>query len=452
MIDRRFEQYVKDNLGRFADDIIRLSSQPSVSARKEGIEECAALVEKMLRDIGATTKVLRTEGAAPLVYGEVKSNRSSKTILFYNHYDVQPEEPLELWKSPPFKPEIRDGRIYGRGVSDDKGELISRLKVVEAYMKTAGGPPCNVKFCFEGEEETGSVHLEEYISKNLDLFKADGVIWEYGTVDLEGKPMVTLGVKGMIYLEFVVQSLSQDAHSSYAAALPSAPWRLVRLLNLIKDENERILVPGWYNEVETLSDEELKVLQEMPFDADSFKKNYGAGSFLGGMTGEQAKKVLVQRPTANIAGIWAGYMGPGSKTVLPKEIHAKMDFRLVPDQDPADLLKKLRQYMDANGFADVKIVLESMEPAARTSYKNPFAQAAIRTAEKIYGKKPIVELSSPGTGPLYIFTRRYKMPSVEIGVSAMDGGIHAPNENLKLEDLQKGICWIAETMDLFAAS
>ncbi|MGD0476771.1 MAG: M20/M25/M40 family metallo-hydrolase [Nitrososphaerales archaeon] len=452
MVDRRFEQYVKDNLGRFADDIIQLSSQPSVSARKEGIEECAALVEKMLRDIGATTKVLRMEGAAPLVYGEVKSNRSSKTILFYNHYDVQPEEPLELWKSPPFKPEIRDGRIYGRGVSDDKGELVSRLKLVEAYMKTAGEPPCNVKFCFEGEEETGSVHLEEYISRNPDLFKADGVIWEYGTVDLEGRPMVTLGVKGMIYLEFVVQSLSQDAHSSYAAALPSAPWRLVRLLNLIKDENERVLVPGWYNGVETLSDEELKVLQKMPFDAEAFKKNYGAGSFLGGMNGEQAKKALVQRATGNIAGIWAGYMGPGSKTVLPKEIHAKMDFRLVPDQDPADLLKKLRQYMDAKGFADVKIVLESMEPAARTSYKNPFAQAAIRTAEKFYGKKPIVELSASGTGPLYVFTRRYKMPSVEIGVSAMDGGIHAPNENLKLEYLQKGICWIAETMELFAAS
>ena len=452
MVDKRIEQYVKDNLGRFADDIIMLSSQPSVSARKEGIEECVTLVEKMLGDIGATTKVLRVEGAAPLVYGEVKSKRSSKTILFYNHYDVQPEEPLELWKSPPFRPEIREGRIYGRGVSDDKGELVSRLKLVEAYMKTVGEPPCNVKFCFEGEEETGSVHLEEYISTNPDLFKADGVIWEYGTVDLEGRPMVTLGVKGMIYLEFVIQSLSQDAHSSYAAALPSAPWRLVRLLNLIKDQNERILVPGWYDGVETLSEEELKVLQEMPFDSEAFKKNYGTETFLNGMTGEQAKKALAQRPTGNIAGIWAGYMGPGSKTVLPKEIHAKMDFRLVPSQDPADLLRKLRQYMDAKGFADVKIVLESMEPAARTSFKDSFAQAAIKTAERVYGKKPIVEISSAGTGPLYVFTRRYKMSSVEIGVSALDGGIHAPNENLKLEDLQKGICWIAETMDVFAAS
>ena len=452
MVDKKFEQYVDDNLGDFVNEVIRLASQRSVSARKEGIEECAFLVEKMLKEIGATTRVLRVDGAAPLVYGEVKSSRSKKTMLFYNHYDVQPEEPLELWKSPPFKPEIRDGRLYGRGVSDDKGELVSRLKVVESYIKTMGEPPCNVKFCFEGEEETGSVHLHEYVEKNPDLLKADAIIWEFGTVDAKGRPKVTLGVKGMIYVEFVVQSLSQDAHSSYAAALPSAPWRLVRLLNLLKDADERILVPGWYDGVETLSEEEVRVLDEQEFDGDSFKKTYGTTTFVGGMNASQAKKALVQRPTGNIAGIWAGYTGPGSKTVLPKEIHCKMDFRLVPDQDPAVLLKKLRDHLDNNGFADVKMELESMEPAARTSYKDPFAQAAVRAAEMTYGIKPIVELSSPGTGPLFLFTRRYKVPSVDIGVSAEDSAIHAPNENLRLEQFRKGIFWIAETMELFAAS
>ncbi len=451
MVDDKFERYVKDNLNSFAKDVIRLASQPSVSARKEGIEECAVLVEKMLKEIGATTKVLRMEGVAPLVYGEVKSTRSNKTLLFYNHYDVQPEDPIELWKSPPFKPEIRDGKIYGRGVSDDKGELVSRLKIVESYIKTRGEPPCNVKFCFEGEEEVGSVHLDEYVSKNSDLFKADAVIWEYGTVDAEGRPMVSLGVKGMIYLELVLQSLSQDAHSSYAAVLPSAPWRLVRLLNTVKDENERVLVPGWYDNVEPLGEQDMSVLEAQPFDGDAFKKTYGAADFLGRMSGAQAKKALVQRPTGNIAGIWAGYTGPGSKTVLPKEIHCKMDFRLVPDQDPEDLLKKLRSHLDRNGFADVKIELESMEPAARTAFTDPFAQAAIQAAEKVYQKKPIVELSSPGTGPLYIFTRRYKMPSVDIGVSALDGGIHAPNENLGLDALHKGMLWVAETMERFSA-
>lgn len=450
MVDAKFEKYVSDNLNKFVKEIITLASQPSVSARKEGINECAEIVEKMLREVGANTRVLKVEGAAPLVYGELKAGKSDKTVMFYNHYDVQPEEPLELWKSPPFKPEVRDGVLYGRGVSDDKGELVSRLKVVETYQRT-GGLPCNVKFCFEGEEETGSVHLGEYVTKNGDLFKADAVIWEYGTVD-KGVPKVTLGVKGMIYLEFVLKSLSQDAHSSYAAALPSAPWRMVKMLNLLKDQTDRILVPGWYDGVTELSEDELRVLQEMPFDGEELKKTFGADRFVDGMGDDQAKKALIQRPTGNIAGIWAGYQGPGSKTVLPKEIHAKMDFRLVPDQDPEDLWKKLRKYLDDNGFSDVEMQLESMEPAARTSYKHPFAQAAIKAAEDVYGTKPVVELGSPGTGPLYLFTRKYNMPSVDIGVSAEDGGIHAPNENLKLENLKKGMIWIAGTMELFSAS
>ena len=452
MVSEGFERYVNGNLDRFAKEVIRLASQRSVSARNEGVEECAALVEKMLTETGATTQILKMEGAAPLVYGEIKSKKSSKTLMFYNHYDVQPEEPLELWKSPPFSPEIREGAIYGRGVSDDKGELVSRLKVVESYLKTEGELPCNVKFCFEGEEESGSVHLEEYVSKHTDLFKADAVVWEYGTVDVNRVPKVTLGVKGMIYVEFVLRSLSQDAHSSYAAILPSAPWRMVRLLSLLKDENERILVPGWYDRVTNLTEDELGVMQEMPFDGAEFRKTFGAKEFVGKMDDAQAKKALIQRPTGNIAGIWAGYQGQGGKTVLPLEIHVKMDFRLVPEQDQQELWNSLRKHLDDNGFADVEMKLVSMEPAARTSYKHPFAQAAIRAAEKVYGVKPTVELGSPGTGPLYVFTRRYGMPSVDIGVSAEDGQIHAPNENLRLEDMRKGMLWIAETMELFCAS
>ena len=195
---------------------------------------------------------------------------------------------------------------------------MSRLKLLESYLKVNGEPPCNVKFCFEGEEEVGSVHLDDYISQNHELFRADAVFWEWGGVDDQGRPIVGLGVKGMIYLELVLKSLSIDAHSSYAAALPSAPWRLIRALNLIKDEDERVSVPGWYDKVENLTEEEERVLEEEPFDGESFKRYYGAQSFVGGITASQARKALARRPTANIAGIWAGYTGPGSKTVLPK--------------------------------------------------------------------------------------------------------------------------------------
>ena len=448
-MDEKLKEYVDANIPRFSKDVMRLVSQPSVSAKKQGIEECASLVEKMLQEIGAKTKVLRQEGVAPLVYGEIRSNKSSKTVMFYNHYDVQPEEPLELWKSAPFMPEIRDGILYGRGAADDKGELVSRLKLIESYMKVRGEPPCNVKFCFEGEEEVGSVHLHDYVSKNKELFKSDGVIWEFGETDLEGRPYVSLGMKGMIYLELIVKSLDADQHSSTAAVLPSAPWRMVRLLNTVKDENERILVPGWYDAVENLTEEELELISQSVFDEKEYLSSHGAKAFVGGMGIDQVKKALVQRPTANIAGAWAGYLGPGSKTVLPKEMHCKMDFRLVPEQDPDDLLRKLRAHLDKNGFGDVEIKLESMEPAARTSSKDPLAKAAIKAGQELYGKKPNVEVSSPGTGPLYIFTRDYNASVISIGVSSTDSGMHAPNERLRLDYFRKGILWIGQTIEYF---
>ncbi|MDA4118153.1 MAG: M20/M25/M40 family metallo-hydrolase [Thaumarchaeota archaeon] len=447
VLDKRVSDYIHENQGSFVKDIVLLASQPSVSARKEGIEECADLVRLMVEEIGGNPKMVKLPGAAPIVYGEVRSSKSNKTVLFYNHYDVQPEDPLELWASPPFKPEVRDGRLYGRGVSDDKGELVSRLKLIESYVKVNGEPPCNVKFCFEGEEETGSAHLEEYVSKDPDLFKADAVIWEYGKIDREGRPVVGLGVKGMIYLEMTVRELSRDAHSMYAAALPSAAWRLTRLLGLIKDSHDRILIPGWYDKVKDLGEDELRLLEEQPSEAAELLQTYGAKDFAGGMSMAQAKKSLVARPTANVAGIWAGYTGPGSKTVLPAEAHCKMDLRLVPDQDPDELYSKFISYLKGNGYGDVEVVKETMEPAARTSYKSDLAQAAIRGAKEVFQKDPIIELSSAGTGPLYVFTRRYGVPALDIGISPVDAALHSPNENIRLDLLEKGMLWLAQTLE-----
>jgi len=449
VLDKKVADYIHDNQSRYVKDIVRLASQPSVSARKEGIEECAAIVKSMVEEIGGTAKVLELPGVAPLIYGEVKSSKSKKTILFYNHYDVQPEVPLELWKSPPFKPEVRDGRLYGRGVSDDKGELVSRLKLIEAYINVNGEPPCNVKFCFEGEEEVGSPHLEEYVNKNADLFKSDAVVWEYGKIDNKGSPVVGLGVKGMFYLEMTVRSLSQDAHSMYAAALPSAAWRLTRLLSLIKDSHERILIPGWYDKVQDLAEDELALLDKQPSEAEELLATYGSKEFAGGMSVSQAKKSLVARPTANIAGIWGGYTGQGSKTVLPAEAHCKMDFRLVPNQDPEELYAKFVAYLKDNGFGDVEITKETSEPAARTSYKSPLAQACIKASKEVFQRDPIIELSSAGTGPLYIFTRRYGVAGLDIGISPVDAGLHSPNESIRLDYLEKGMLWIGRTVENF---
>ncbi len=450
-LDAALKDYVHKNQETFLKDIARLSAQPSVSATHDGVEECALLVKKMIEEIGGTAKILRLDGAAPLVYGEVLRPGSDRTVLFYNHYDVQPVEPLELWKSPPFKPEIRDGRMYGRGVSDDKGQLVSRLKLIESYIKVDGTPPCNVKFCFEGEEEVGSPHLDKYVAKNEGLFKSDVVVWEYGNVDAKGRPVVGLGVKGMIYLELVVKTLNRDAHSMNAAALPNPVWRLVRLLSLIKDEKGHIKIPGWYDHIIGLSSDEIKVLREEPFDAEGLLATYAAKEFIGGMSAEEAKLALVAGPTANIAGIWAGYMGPGSKTVLPAEVHCKMDFRLVPGQVPDELFDSFTGYLASNGFSDVKIEKMTMEPAARTSYTSPWAQATVHAAREIFGVKPVIELSSAGTGPLYVFSRRYGADAVDIGFAPHDDAIHAPNENIRVDYLEKGMLWIGEAIEEYLA-
>jgi acetylornithine deacetylase/succinyl-diaminopimelate desuccinylase-like protein len=445
------KEYIHDNQDRFLRDIARLAAQPSVSATKDGVEECALLVKKMIEEIGGKAQLLRLDGAAPLVYGEVMRSGAAKTVLFYNHYDVQPVEPLELWKSPPFKPEIRDGRMYGRGVSDDKGHLVARLKLIESYLKVNGEPPCNIKFCFEGEEEVGSGHLDEYVAKNSELFKSDAVLWEYGRIDAEGRPVVSLGVKGMMYMELVVRTLNQDAHSMYAAALPNPVWRLVKLLNMIKDEHERILIPGWYERVKALAGDELKVLKEEPSEAQDLLTTYGAKGFAGGLSFEEARMALVSGPTANIAGILGGYTGPGSKTVLPAEVRCKMDFRLVPEQDPDELYARFSDFLSSNGFSDVKVERMTMEPAARTSYTSPWAQAAIRAAGQVFGVKPVIEISSPGTGPLYVFARRYNSDAVDLGFAPPDDAIHAPNENIRLDYLEKGMVWMGQTLENYAA-
>jgi acetylornithine deacetylase/succinyl-diaminopimelate desuccinylase-like protein len=226
----------------------------------------------------------------------------------------------------------------------------------------------------------------------------------------------------------------------------------VRALNLIKDENERILVPGWYDRVEKLSEEELKLLELEPSEADGLRHLYSAKEFAGRMTLQDARKALVSGPTANIAGIWAGYTGPGTKTVLPAEARCRIDFRLVPNQDPNELLERLRKHLDRNGFSDVQVSESTMEPAARANYRDPLVQSSIRAGEEVYGKKPVIELSSAGTGPLYVFTRGYGIPAIDIGISPPDAAMHAPNENIRLDLFEKGMLWIGQTLENYLAA
>jgi acetylornithine deacetylase/succinyl-diaminopimelate desuccinylase-like protein len=439
--------YIDSNKDTSLEALRRLAKQPSVSAKSEGIRECAMIVRDMLENLGATPKILEVEGANPLVCGEIRSKANpGKTVLFYNHYDVQPAEPLELWNTPAFEPTIKDGKVYGRGVADDKGELVGRVKLTEAFLKTMGDVPCNFKFLFEGEEEIGSIHLHEYAKNFPDAFRADATVWEFGKVDAKERPEIILGVKGILYVELTARNANKDAHSSFAAVVQNPAWRLVWALNTLK-RGEKILVPGWYDDVRPLTKEELELVKSWPFPEKELREELGISKFVNGIRGLEVKKDLVGKPTCTICGINSGWTGPGSKTVLPKDAMAKIDFRLVPDQDPDKLVKKLKSHLKAKGFADVEVTYSEGEKAARTSPKEAIARSAVESARRVFqGKKPVVVVSSAGTGPMYLFDS----PCVCIGGGYEQSRAHSPNENLRIDLFLKSQKWVADTVATFA--
>lgn len=424
-----------------------LIRQPSVSAKNEGIEECAQLVKKILEKSGIKSELLRLKNAAPIVYGEIKSKKNpTKTLLFYNHYDVQPVEPFDLWDDPPFSAKIKGNKIFGRGSSDDKGELITRIKAVEAYLKTTGDVPCNIKFVVEGEEETGSAHIDQYLKKYKNKFSCDGVIWEFGYVDSQNRPIIGLGMKGLLYVELSVKESIRDAHSSLAVLIKNPAWRLLEAVQTLRDSNGKILIKDWYKEVTPLSKKDLEIISREPFDEQSFKKEFGINSFVGNMHGLDAKKALVGGATCNIAGLLSGYTGNGAKTVLPGEALVKIDFRLVPKMDPKKQSLRLKRHLKSKGYGDVSIKIFHGEAAARTNPSDPFVFKVKEAADQSFGKS-ILNVSNAGTGPMHSFVNVLNAPCISIGSTYMFARIHSPNEFTRIDLLKKTtkcICLIME--------
>ncbi len=429
---KKIDAYLEKNLDQSLDELKHYVSQPSISAQNLGLKECAQIVKQMLEKRGFKAEIKDT-GGAPVVFGERKG-KSNKTLLIYNHYDVQPPEPLELWESPPFAPEIRDGKMYGRGVSDDKSHLTSRLFALDAILDSDGELPCNVKFIVEGEEETSSVHLHDFIKENMDLLKADACIWEFGGVDHREVPMQYLGLRGICYVELSVESLGTDVHSGLGGSIfPNAAWRLVWALNSLKGPNERILIPGFYDDVIPPSARDRELMEKLPDVADEYKTRYGVKEFIKGLKGGTDLKVEeVFTPTCTICGFTSGYQGPGSKTVQPARASAKVDFRLVPNQKPDDILKKLRTHLDAQGFSDVKIEFLGGEPAARTDPDDPFIKIVLDASAEIYGAPMEIVPMVGGSGPNYPFVHDLKLPVATMGLGYPDTRAHAPNESASI--------------------
>ena len=431
-------KYVDSHMDDLISDLQNLIRQPSVSAKNEGIEECASLVQKLLQKAGVKSEILRLKkGIAPIVYGEIKSKQNpTKTLMFYNHYDVQPAEPFDLWDDPPFSGTRKGNKIFGRGATDDKGELITRIKAVESYLKSSDDVPCNIKFVIEGEEETGSAHIEEYLKKHKQKFSCDGVIWEFGYVDSKNRPIIGLGMKGLLFVELSIRESIRDAHSSLAVLIKNPAWRLIEAINTLRDSNGKILVKDWYKEVTPLSKNDLKIIRNEPFDEQVFKKEFGVKSFVGNKKGLDAKKALVGDATCNIAGFVSGYTGDGAKTVLPGESLVKIDFRLVPKMDPKKQVLRLKNHLKSKGFSDVKIKVFHGEAAARTNSSHPFVAQVKDAADKSFGES-ILNVSNAGTGPMHSFADVLKAPCISIGSTYMFSRIHSPNEFARVDLLQK---------------
>ena len=445
--------FVDKHRNELLNDLQTLIKQPSISAKNEGIEECSILVSKMLKKAGVSSEILRlNKNAAPLVFGEVKSKSNpSKTLLFYNHYDVQPVEPIEEWEYPPFSGKIIGNKIFGRGASDDKGELITRIKAVESYLQEYNDVPCNIKFCIEGEEENGSENIEKYLKKFKKKFSCDGVIWEFGYIDTKNRPIVGLGMKGLLYVELSVKESIRDAHSSFATIIKNPAWRLIDALKTLRDSNGKILIDGWSDDIIPLSQNDLKIIRKEPFDANDFKKEYGIKKFVGDKNAFEAKKALVAGPTCNIAGIESGYTGDGAKTVLPSTAKVKIDFRLVPNMDPKKQIKLLKLHLKRTGFDDVSIKVLNAEAAARTSTDEKIVNVVCDSAKKIFGDY-ILNISNAGTGPMHAFVDVLDAPCVSIGSSFIFCRMHSPNEFAKIDLLNKTTKCLCMLIENFSRS
>jgi acetylornithine deacetylase/succinyl-diaminopimelate desuccinylase-like protein len=446
----RIDRYVREHLDEYIEMLAQLCAQPSISAQGVGIEACATLVAKLLAAQGYEAEILASEGN-PVVLGEGRG-RSQKTLLFYLHYDVQPPEPLDLWHSPPFELTRREDRFYARGVSDDKGHIVARLAALAALREVQGELPCNVKFFIEGEEEIGSPHVAEVVARHRDRLAADACIWEFGGVNGEGRPGQSLGMRGICYVELRVRTAERDAHSGLGGSIfPNAAWRLTWALGRLKDEEERILIPGFYENVRKPSTRDLEMLARLPDEADLWREVYGLKGYLKGLEGGLAwQREAVFEPTCTICGLTAGYQGPGSKTVLPAVALAKVDFRLVPEQTPEEIVEKMRVYLDEEGFADVEVRLLGGQRPARVDPDHPFVQLANEAAYEVYGVEPTVEPIIGGSGPLYPFVDILDVPVVSAGIGYPGGNGHAPNENIRLHDFINGIRHTAHIIDAFA--
>jgi len=426
-------QIVKKNEQSEIDCLKNLVGMPTCYSKDHDMKPIIAQLTEEFEKRRYTVTAFQTSGASVLV---AEMNRGmDKTLMFYNHYDVQPEEPLEEWKSPPYTLTIKNERLYGRGVSDNKGALVANLFGVQAAFEAGFEPKCNIRFIVEGEEEAGSMHLEEFCKAHPGLLKSDGCVWEEANAVPNQRSEVNAGVKGDVYFELHAKGVHTDAHSGNAPIVVNPAWRLVWALSTLKNEKEEILIDGYYDDVVPPGKEELELFKKYPPDLiNHYKQLYKIDRFLLGRDGVEFWKELVLGPTCTICGLSAGWEGPGSKTVIGKKAMAKVDFRLVPNQKVQKVQKMLRRHLDKHGFSDIEMQLLTGYEPSRTPIDHPFVQLLANLAKDFSGKEAVLLPSSQGSGPAYLFGAY--TPWASCSTFDPETNIHAPNESMRLSDFR----------------
>tara|TARA_B110000483_G_scaffold147177_1_gene175537 strand:+ start:518 stop:1891 length:1374 start_codon:yes stop_codon:yes gene_type:complete len=437
------QSYLADNQQRFIEELLDLLRIPSVSADKsfaKDVHEAAAFVATKLKAAGADKVEICQTAGYPVIYGEKIIDSSLPTVLVYGHYDVQPADPIELWTSPPFEPEIRDGKIYARGACDDKGQMYMHLKAFEMMMQN-GGVPCNVKFMIEGEEEVGSDNLETFVRANTERLACDVVlVSDTGLISLEN-PSITTGLRGLSYVEVEVTGPNRDLHSGiYGGAVANPINILSAMIASMQDDKGRITIPGFYDDVDEVSAEERALMAKAPFSLDDYKAHLDIEE----VKGEEGYSTLERtsiRPTLDVNGIWGGYIGEGAKTVLPSKAYAKISMRLVPNQDSATITKMFEDHFTAIAPKSVKVKVTPHHggEAAVTPTDSVAYKAAEKAMETTFGKQPI-PLRSGGSIPIVtMFEQVLGIKTVLMGFGLDSDAIHSPNEHYVVANYMKGI-------------
>lgn len=439
--------YVDEHFDSMIEELKEVCRFRSTADDMEGLKETKNYILKKWEQLGLKSRELPSKAEPPVLYGEA-AGTSKHTIIFYNHYDVVPEGNPSAWSTPnPFKAEIRNGRIYARGVADNKGGHFCRLHALEALRAVKSSLPVNVKFLVEGQEETTSANMRRLCEEDPKAFKqlisADAAIWEGGLIDQEGRPYIRFGMRGDCVFRFHVKTAAVDCHGRYGAVIPGAAWRLVWALSTLKGPDERVRVPGFYDRVIPTTDEDRKILHNFPFDENDLKRTVGFTDFLTGASGDILKERLYMEPTMSICGLDAGDLHIKPRSIVPHEASALVTCYLVADQDPDEIYRSLRNYLDSQGFSDIEINYQSGTKASRTPIATPFRQVLEKAASYVYDHPAVTEITQMGAGPAFIWRSVLPdLPILGIGPSNSGSNTHGQDENLRLEDYKNAVKYI----------